>query len=534
MGNAPSSSCPEPDRRSYEAPRSRPPKPEPRRRKSIATLSTNKATALPSVTLDSVTASTSHESARSSVSATESARSIYNRRRAASTASTSTSTSTRQDIMGNQESRQAHDKKPAPVPYRPPQTKAKPINVPADKQQQQHQQSFTHHLPSSSSPPPSQQERPLSPPPEGQPMPFDADSYNMSTTALSRPPRLPLPIEEEDYTPGSPIISPSDVSGVVGPIEPLDDIAGLPRRSSVLSSTTLDDDDLGDDLGSLEDGPHIPVPTLLEWREPGEKVYVTGTFAGWDRKFRLHKNGPSKYPGALSAIINLQPGTHHVRFIVDNDMKLSKYMPTAVDFTNFLVNYIEVGPEDVQAPTAALGNIQLDGKGPPATQPKPIVGATVPESQVSEGLAQTPHEASATQQQKEVAAKAAEEPKDVLAEQLIKGNSLAPAEPKSYHRKIPKYLPDVDAQDEETIARITPLLDTLPHPPSLPLFLAKSILNGNPPMRDDASVLILPNHTVLNHLATSSIRNGVLATSGTTRYKQKFLTTIMYKPTGRD
>jgi hypothetical protein len=63
-------------------------------------------------------------------------------------------------------------------------------------------------------------------------------------------------------------------------------------------------------------------------------------------------------------------------------------------------------------------------------------------------------------------------------------------------------------------------------------------------------VLIMPNHTVLNHLATSSIKNGVLATSGTTRYKRKviylttsferspsstnnaqFLTTIMYKPT---
>jgi hypothetical protein len=50
-------------------------------------------------------------------------------------------------------------------------------------------------------------------------------------------------------------------------------------------------------------------------------------------------------------------------------------------------------------------------------------------------------------------------------------------------------------------------------------------------MKDDASVLIMPNHTVLNHLATSSIKNKVLATSATTRYKRKFLTTIMYKPT---
>lgn len=210
-------------------------------------------------------------------------------------------------------------------------------------------------------------------------------------------------------------------------------------------------------------------------------------------------------------------------------MKLSKYMPTAVDFTNFLVNYIEVGPEDSQPPAAELDNIQLDGKAPPATQPKPIAGSSAPESQVLGDLAQTPQEASATQEQKNAAAKAAEEPRDVLAEQLIKGKSLPPADPTAYHCKIPKFLIDSDApqdddEDEETIARaarVTALLNTLPAPPTLPMFLAKSILNGNPPMRDDASVLILPNHTVLNHLATSSIRNGVLATSGTTRYKQK-------------
>lgn len=228
MGNAPSS---------HEAPRSLPRKPEPRRPKSIATLFT-------------------------------------------------TPTPPPHEIMGNQESRQAHDKKAAPIPYRPPQTKAKPINVPADKQQLP----STAHDPPSSSPQQLQplQQQPQSPPREEQPMPFDAESYSMNTSALSRPPRLPLPIEEEDHTPGSPIISPADVSGPVGPIEPL--VAGLPRRSSVLSSTTLDDeDDLGDDLGSLEGGPHIPVPTLLEWREAGDKVYVTGTFAGWDRKFRLHK-----------------------------------------------------------------------------------------------------------------------------------------------------------------------------------------------------------------------------------------------------
>ena len=68
-------------------------------------------------------------------------------------------------------------------------------------------------------------------------------------------------------------------------------------------------------------------------------------------------------------------------------------------------------------------------------------------------------------------------------------------------------------------------------------------------MKDDNSVLTMPNHTVLNHLATSSIKNNVLAVSATTRYKRKvsldlfytlnitninfqYVTTIMYKPSG--
>jgi hypothetical protein len=208
-------------------------------------------------------------------------------------------------------------------------------------------------------------------------------------------------------------------------------------------------------------------------------------------------------------------------------MKLSKYMPTAVDFTNFLVNYIEVGPEDLQPPPPPpeVENIQLDDKALPgteSTQPKPIEGAAAG-TQPPDTLPPTPEQAPVTQEQKDAAAKAAaDEPKDALAEQLIKGKPLVPASPKSYHSKIPQFLIDLDANEESAkFARVNALVNTIPAPPSLPMFLAKSILNGNPPMRDDASVLILPNHTVLNHLATSSIRNGVLATSGTTRYKQK-------------
>lgn len=40
-------------------------------------------------------------------------------------------------------------------------------------------------------------------------------------------------------------------------------------------------------------------------------------------------------------------------------------------------------------------------------------------------------------------------------------------------------------------------------------------------IRDDNSVLPIPNHVVLNHLGTSAIKNGVLAVATTMRYHQK-------------
>jgi hypothetical protein len=101
---------------------------------------------------------------------------------------------------------------------------------------------------------------------------------------FARPPRLPLPIEEEVHTPGSPIISPADLAPV--------DTAGGPdgdlgRRASVLSSTTAEEEELVDEFPNPHNVP--TVPTIIEWEGEGEKVYVTGTFVEWNRKFRLHR-----------------------------------------------------------------------------------------------------------------------------------------------------------------------------------------------------------------------------------------------------
>ncbi|KAJ7078608.1 hypothetical protein B0H15DRAFT_788801 [Mycena belliarum] len=53
---------------------------------------------------------------------------------------------------------------------------------------------------------------------------------------------------------------------------------------------------------------------------------------------------------------------------------------------------------------------------------------------------------------------------------------------------------------------------------------------GMPLIADDPSVLQTPSHAVLYHLCTSSIRDKMIAVGASTRYRQKYLTTVYYKP----
>lgn len=191
--------------------------------------------------------------------------------------------------------------------------------------------------------------------------------------------------------------------------------------------------------------------------------------------------------------MHITPGTHHLTFLVDNNMRTSDKLPTAVDYTNILVNYLEVSADDVPKPEADVAPESKTAPVPVQDQPAPE-GIYPPQI-----LPDTPK-----------------------LKAVSKPNPEAAPNPKKYHQNIPRYLLDLDEPEESRhFARANAAASNLPTPPTLPMFLSKSILNGVTPMKDDSSVLILPNHTVLNHLATSSIKDNILATSATTRYKQK-------------
>lgn len=194
----------------------------------------------------------------------------------------------------------------------------------------------------------------------------------------------------------------------------------------------------------------------------------------------------------MTTTVNLRPGTHHLKFIVDGEMRASDSLPTAVDFTNHLVNYIEVSPDKSKRPRKDSVKV-TDNTIPSGVHPPQVVPELL-------GDQQDGH---------------------------VEDNKSEKGEPEEipvgdFRNIIPQYLIDLD-KEEDTPAyqQGANVIGDAPTPPSLPLFLGKSILNGTTPMKDDSSVLNYPNHTVLNHLATSSIKNGILATSVTTRYKRK-------------
>lgn len=181
-------------------------------------------------------------------------------------------------------------------------------------------------------------------------------------------------------------------------------------------------------------------------------------------------NHSTNQPGVFSALIKLPPGNHRLKFVVDDQWRCADDLPTATDNDGHLVNYIEVASTS-SASSVTSGWDPSDPSSPTLSRQQNAFGSEIP-----------PH--------------------------LIHSAHLEE-----------RYL-------SQAIANPPPI----PHPAALPRHLEKQILNAHRHGRDravmdgvgdDNSVLPVPNHVVLNHLATSAIKNGVLAVATTTRYHKK-------------
>ncbi|KAJ9100119.1 hypothetical protein QFC20_005531 [Naganishia adeliensis] len=244
------------------------------------------------------------------------------------------------------------------------------------------------------------------------------------------------------------------------------------------------------------------VPTLVTWNGGGKEVFVTGTFAenGWRTRLKMNKSTHD-----FSILLNLPPGTHRIKFIVDDHWRCSNDLQTATDGDGNLVNWLEVevprrgGPalggrdeeEDwAQADWAQKVSSELDDDDPSLWTDE-IPWALIEFQQMEEEALSDP-------------------PEDM---------------PVSQHRNFRQ--------------RCATILSQLPVPPALPPHLNKVILNATPKelegtvggaAGDDNSILPVPNHVVLNHLTASAIKNDTLAVGTTTRYRRKYISTIYFKP----
>ncbi|KAI9273042.1 hypothetical protein BDA99DRAFT_533867 [Phascolomyces articulosus] len=208
------------------------------------------------------------------------------------------------------------------------------------------------------------------------------------------------------------------------------------------------------------------IPTIISWSQGGHNVYVTGTFNGWKHKIKLVKSTQD-----FAAVLELPPGTHRLKFIVDDEWKCSNEMETATDPDGNLVNYLQVVDENEDSIE------ELGGGNDSINQDAPSRSST-PTSEYTSEI-----------------------PPDLLA--LAQSLSTEDGEGSSGDQ-----------------SNITGEWDQQ-QPPSLPPHLEKVLLNSQNLSDEDNSVLPEPNHVTLNHLYASSIKDNVMALSTTTRYRKK-------------
>lgn len=272
-----------------------------------------------------------------------------------------------------------------------------------------------------------------------------------------------------------------------------------------------------------EPDPAVTVPVDIKWVQGGEKVYVTGSFTGWRKMIGLQKQPD----GTNIVTLGLPVGTHRFRFVIDNELRFSDFLPTATDQMGNFVNYIEVTPEHVQMHLKQQREIaeehEREEQEKQKSQPRgrsmsinrgrsdSIFGLINDDDDMGNGYSRY-HEEDGDQ-----------------SFNNRKFNYISEIPPIFVDPKVmEQYYLAIDEQAKSKNGQQQAWL----HPPQLPPHLENVILNNfNSQDKDNNSgALPLPNHVVLNHLATTSIKHNTLAVASVVRYKRKYVTQVLYAP----
>lgn len=171
-------------------------------------------------------------------------------------------------------------------------------------------------------------------------------------------------------------------------------------------------------------------------------------------------------------MLELPPGTHRLKFIVDDEWKCSNEMETATDPDGNLVNYLQVMDEEEDC-----GQISADEND------DDFNSVTSSKEHTTDGYSNII-------------------PPELL--QLAASSNTTEG-----------------GEDEQQKKNILEWEKKQPQPPFLPPHLEKVLLNSNTVSEEDNSVLHEPNHVTLNHLYACSIKDNVMALATTSRYRKK-------------
>ncbi|KAG5645994.1 hypothetical protein DXG03_004596 [Asterophora parasitica] len=83
------------------------------------------------------------------------------------------------------------------------------------------------------------------------------------------------------------------------------------------------------------------VPVTIAWRGGGKSVFLARA-GDDDWKGRLAMTPESPTSSVYYATVSLPPGTHHIRFLIDDLWRVADDLPTAVDDQGSLANYVAV------------------------------------------------------------------------------------------------------------------------------------------------------------------------------------------------
>jgi AMP-activated protein kinase-like protein/5'-AMP-activated protein kinase beta subunit-like protein len=327
------------------------------------------------------------------------------------------------------------------------------------------------------------------------------------------------------------------------------------------------------------DEPSHPVDVKISWRGVGKTVFLARAGdAGWkgrqamERRCVLHlrlpfifttscssnPNHSSSDPDTFTTRVPLVPGTHHVKFVVDDNWRLAQDLPTAVDDDGTLANYVTVplpaGPSAPASPPPTLSNrhahqISFWSQSSDAGVPTPF-GDEGWTSAIPSELVAAAREEEAYLANPAAGTAPNIPPAPVLPrhlDKLILNTRVGPSTPSPAkdrrHRARSRHGETARPEQDELPAAssshipvttasgtdVSAALHGHPNPHSQPP--VRTLVGVSPApqgtaaaamvLADDGSVLPVPSHVVLHHLSTSAIRNGVLAVGNTTRYKKK-------------